>query len=216
MNRRFGSQINARIALDQIRREVHCASAVTPDRVGRRRSRSRSAVAVPTAGAGTTVSWCTAGSGTRYVLYRKVGATCDTAGKKTVDYLTTGTVFCFTPQSTTSLATLSVTLPGEHEAGERPSRLSARRRHRPPELDANVVRYLAGVGAGHSPRRVTLPCPDGAFTATGSPNRGAGVPDSPLSALRRVLGDERGLALPFALGVMVVLSRRSRPGSSRT
>ena len=30
MNRRFGSQINARIALDQLRREIHCASAVTP------------------------------------------------------------------------------------------------------------------------------------------------------------------------------------------
>ena len=29
MNRRFGSQINARIALDQLRREIHCASAVT-------------------------------------------------------------------------------------------------------------------------------------------------------------------------------------------
>jgi Tfp pilus assembly protein PilX len=32
------------------------------------------------------------------------------------------------------------------------------------------------------------------------------VLESPLKALRRLLGDERGLALPFALGVMVVLS----------
>jgi len=32
------------------------------------------------------------------------------------------------------------------------------------------------------------------------------VPDSPLSAIRRALGDERGLALPFALGVTVILS----------
>ena len=32
------------------------------------------------------------------------------------------------------------------------------------------------------------------------------MPHTPLSALRRVLGDERGLALPFALGVMVVLA----------
>lgn len=110
MNRRFGSQINARIALDQIRREVHCASAVTP-------TGTAATITItlggrcPTAGAGTTVSWCTVGSGTRYVLYRKVGATCDTAGKKTVDFLTTGTVFTFTPQSASSLATLSVTLP---------------------------------------------------------------------------------------------------------
>lgn len=110
MNRRFGSQINARIALDQIRREVHCASAVTP-------TGAAAAITItlggrcPTAGAGTAVSWCTVGSGTRYVLYRKVGATCDNAGKKTVDYLTTGTVFSFTPQSVTSLASLTVTLP---------------------------------------------------------------------------------------------------------
>jgi len=110
MNRRFGSQINARIALDQIRREAHCASAVTP-------TGSAASITLtlggrcPTAGAGTTVSWCTVGSATRYVLYRTVGATCDANGKKTVDYLTTGTVFSFIPQSVTSLATLSVTLP---------------------------------------------------------------------------------------------------------
>ena len=110
MNRRFASQINARIALDQLRREVHCASAVTP-------SGSSASITItlggrcPSAAGGTTVSWCTVGSGTRYVLYRKVGATCDTTGKKSVDFLTTGTVFAFTPQSVTSLATLSVTLP---------------------------------------------------------------------------------------------------------
>lgn len=110
MNRRFGSQINARIALDQIRREVHCASAVTP-------TGAAASITItlgsrcPTAGAGTTVSWCTVGSGTRYALYRLVGATCDATGKKTVDYLTGGTVFSFTPQTTSSLATLSVTLP---------------------------------------------------------------------------------------------------------
>ena len=110
MNRRFGSQINARIALDRIRREVHCASAVTP-------TGAAASITItlggrcPTAGAGTTVSWCTVGSGTRYALYRLVGATCDSTGVKTVDYLTAGTVFAFTPQSVTSLATLSVTLP---------------------------------------------------------------------------------------------------------
>jgi type II secretory pathway pseudopilin PulG len=110
MNRRFGSQINARIALDQIRREAHCASAVTP-------TGAASSITItlggrcPTAAAGTTVSWCTVGSGTRYALYRKVGATCDATGKKSVDYLTTGTVFTFTPQSASSLAVLSVTLP---------------------------------------------------------------------------------------------------------
>lgn len=110
MNRRFASQINARIALDQLRREIHCASAVTPT------GASASIVIVlgsrcPAAGAGTTVSWCTSGSGTRYALYRLVGSSCNTSGKKAVDYLTSGSVFSFVPQSVTSLAVLSVTLP---------------------------------------------------------------------------------------------------------
>ena len=110
MNRRFSSQINARIALDQLRREIHCANAVTP-------AGTSASITItlgsrcPTAGAGTTVSWCTSGSGTRYALYRLVGATCNTTGRKTVDYLTSATVFTFAAQSTTSLAVLSVTLP---------------------------------------------------------------------------------------------------------
>jgi hypothetical protein len=57
------------------------------------------------------VSWCTSGTGTRYALYRLAGGTCDATGKKTVDYLTTGTVFSFAAQSTSSLAILSVALP---------------------------------------------------------------------------------------------------------
>ncbi len=110
MNRRFASQINARIALDQLRREIHCASSVTP------LGTSASIVIVlggrcPTATGGTVVSWCTLGSGTRFALYRQVGATCSTSGRKAVDYLTTGTVFTFTAQSLSGLAYLSVTLP---------------------------------------------------------------------------------------------------------
>jgi type II secretory pathway pseudopilin PulG len=110
MNRRFASQINARIALDQLRREIHCASAVTP-------AGASATITItlgsrcPTAGAGTTVSWCTSGSGTRYALYRLTGGTCNTTGRKTVDYLTTGTVFSYAAQSTASLAILTVTLP---------------------------------------------------------------------------------------------------------
>jgi prepilin-type N-terminal cleavage/methylation domain-containing protein len=109
MNRRFGSQINARIALDQLRREIHCASAVTTS--------TASTITLtlgtrcPTAGAGTTVSWCAQGSGTRWALYRQVGSVCTTSGRKTVDYLTTNTLFSYAAQSTSSLAILSVTLP---------------------------------------------------------------------------------------------------------
>jgi hypothetical protein len=110
MNRRFGSQINARIALDQLRREIHCASAITP-------TGASAAITItlgsrcPTAGSGTTVSWCTSGTGTRYALYREVGVTCTTAGRKAVDYLTAGTIFTYAAETSTSLAKLSVTLP---------------------------------------------------------------------------------------------------------
>ena len=109
MNRRFASQINARIALDQLRREIHCASSVPVS------SSASVTIALgsrcPTASGGSAVSWCTVGSGTRYSLYRQTGTTCSSAGKKSVDYLTTGAVFAFTAQSTSSLAFLSVTLP---------------------------------------------------------------------------------------------------------
>jgi prepilin-type N-terminal cleavage/methylation domain-containing protein len=110
LNRRFASQINARIALDQLRREIHCASTVTP-------TGPSSSITItlgsrcPTASGGSIVSWCTSGAGTQYALYRKVGTTCDTTGRKVVDYLTAGTAFSYAAQSVSSLAVLSVTLP---------------------------------------------------------------------------------------------------------
>jgi type II secretory pathway pseudopilin PulG len=124
MSRRFTSQINARIALDQLRREIHCASSVTP-------AGASSSITIvlgsrcPTAGAGTTVSWCTAPSGTRWALYRQIGTTCTTAGKKTVDFLTTGTVFSYAVQSSTALGILTVTLPVDSgQSGLRPYNLT--------------------------------------------------------------------------------------------
>ncbi|HXG75723.1 MAG TPA: prepilin-type N-terminal cleavage/methylation domain-containing protein [Gaiellaceae bacterium] len=108
MNRRFGSQINARLALDMLRREVHCAASVTgaADEIqivlGNR---------CPTAAGGTTVRWCAEGSGTRYALYRQLGASCSTSGAKRVDYLTTNALFAITASSSSSLAYVTVTLP---------------------------------------------------------------------------------------------------------
>jgi prepilin-type N-terminal cleavage/methylation domain-containing protein len=109
LNRRFVSQINARIALDTLRREIHCASSVTPT------GTSASITIVLgnrcPSGAGSTVRWCTQPSDSQFALYRSTGASCDTSGRKVVDYLTTGTVFTFWEQSTSSLAYLSVSLP---------------------------------------------------------------------------------------------------------
>jgi len=110
MNNRFSAQQEARLALDKLRREAHCASGVTAS--------SSSSVTLTLASYCPTgngsVTWCTVaatGSTTRYGLYRKTGATCDSTGVRFADYLTTGSVFTFTAQSTTSLAKLHVDFP---------------------------------------------------------------------------------------------------------
>jgi prepilin-type N-terminal cleavage/methylation domain-containing protein len=104
MNRRFQAQQEARLAVDRMRREIHCASLVTP-------TGASSSITVtlpagcPTVGGGsTTVVYDTNLVSTgRYQLRR--------AGARVADYVTAATVFNYTPQSTSSLGKLSVTLP---------------------------------------------------------------------------------------------------------
>ena len=114
MNRRFQAQQSARIAMDKLRQEIHCATSVTP-------SGSSTAVAItmpaacPTSGGFTTIRWCAVAppgalSG-RYALYRSTAATCGSStGVKWADYLTSQMVFTYTQQSTQYLANLAVTL----------------------------------------------------------------------------------------------------------
>lgn len=127
MNNRFQAQLTARLALDQMRREVHCASVATPTGVS-----SSVTITLPSwtnpdgtsshckTGSGS-ITWCTRSNGTnRYALYRVVGTTC-TGGVKWADYLvpsSTATVcsgalciFNYTAQSLTSLAKLGVDFP---------------------------------------------------------------------------------------------------------
>ncbi|MFL5922250.1 MAG: type II secretion system protein [Gaiellaceae bacterium] len=118
MNNRFQAQLTARLALDKMRREVHCASVGTPTGVS-------SAVTITLAsycktGSGS-ITWCTRSSGTSsYALYRVVGTTC-TGGVKWADNLIVSAsasacsgalcIFNYTAQSLTSLAKLKVDLP---------------------------------------------------------------------------------------------------------
>ena len=89
-DRRFQAQVTTRLALDKIRRDIHCASDVTPF------ATTAVTLKVPT-GCGGDVSWCTAavsGYTNRYRLYRQTGATCSSAtGVMVADYLTSGDVF---------------------------------------------------------------------------------------------------------------------------
>jgi prepilin-type N-terminal cleavage/methylation domain-containing protein len=118
MNNRFQAQLTARLALDKMRREVHCASVATPTGVS-------SSVTITLAsycktGSGS-ITWCTRSSGTNtYALYRVVGTTC-AGGVKWADNLVSSAtasacsgalcVFNYTAQSLSSLAKLGVDFP---------------------------------------------------------------------------------------------------------
>ena len=118
MNNRFQAQLTAKLALDKVRREVHCATVVTPTGLS-----SSVTITLPSyckTGSGS-ITWCTRSNGTnRYALYRVVGSTC-TGGVMWADYLVpTSTaplsggalqIFSYTAQSTLSLAKLHVDFP---------------------------------------------------------------------------------------------------------
>jgi hypothetical protein len=89
-DRRFQAQLNTRLALNKIRRDIHCASDVTPY------ATSAVTLKLPS-GCGGDVSWCTAavtGYTNRYRLYRQLGTSCSAAsGLRIADYLTSANAF---------------------------------------------------------------------------------------------------------------------------
>jgi prepilin-type N-terminal cleavage/methylation domain-containing protein len=113
MTRRFEAQQEMRLALDKLRREIHCANEVTG-------SPATSSIVIalgsycPTNGTGADVdvTWCTKGSGQRFALWRYNGTACSGTGRKEADYLTIDKVFtAYTPPASGGLGKLSVLLP---------------------------------------------------------------------------------------------------------
>ena len=104
-NRRFQAQQNARIAVDKMRREIHCGSALTFT------SASSVSITLPAGcpsagGTQTTIVYDTASAGTnRYTLRRKKGSA---AAVAIGDYLTTASIFSYIAPSTTTLGKLHV------------------------------------------------------------------------------------------------------------
>jgi type II secretory pathway pseudopilin PulG len=104
MNRRFQAQQEARVAVDRMRRELHCASGVTP-------SGTSAAITVtlpaqcPTAGGSqiTVVYDMYLVSSGRYRLRR--------AGVRVADYVIAPNAFTYTPPAVGKLANLRVELP---------------------------------------------------------------------------------------------------------
>ena len=122
-NRRFQAQQDSRVALDKLRREIHCAQGATTSPA----TGAASLVTLDLPGqcptavghAQTNVSWCTVSTGTsRYGLYRKVGTTCNATGTKWADYLTQSAIFQVQAASTDSLAKVRVTIPIDVKTGD--------------------------------------------------------------------------------------------------
>jgi hypothetical protein len=93
MNNRFQAQQEARLALDKMRREVHCGSIATP--AGQSSSVTLTLPTYCKTGSGS-ITWCTRNVSTnRYALYRVAGSTC-TGGVKWADYMipTSGAPAC--------------------------------------------------------------------------------------------------------------------------
>ena len=115
MSNRVQAQQDARLALDKLRREIHCAKEVSwtpPFPTSAIRIKLGAYCPTNTTGAETTVTWCTAGAGAPFTLWRYDGATCSGTGRKWADYLTTGAVFTqYTQPVGGLLGTLSVDLP---------------------------------------------------------------------------------------------------------
>jgi prepilin-type N-terminal cleavage/methylation domain-containing protein len=113
MTKRFEAQQEMRLALDKLRREIHCANKVTG-------SPATSSIVIslgsycPTNGTGADldVTWCTTGSGQRFALWRYNGTACSGTGRKEADYLTIDKVFtAYAPPASGGLGKLSVLLP---------------------------------------------------------------------------------------------------------
>jgi prepilin-type N-terminal cleavage/methylation domain-containing protein len=79
MQNRFSAQQNTRLALDKLRRDIHCSYDVSPNTPNPWTSQQSSVTLKITACGGGDVTWCTAqqsGSTTRWDLYRQAGTSC--------------------------------------------------------------------------------------------------------------------------------------------
>jgi prepilin-type N-terminal cleavage/methylation domain-containing protein len=112
MSRRYQAQEQARLAMDKLRREIHCASRVQDGWTSASVTLTMPSQCPTSAGA-TSVQWCAVPVDAfgRYALYRSTGGTCGSSTSvRWADYLRTPQVFTYTAQSSSSLGSLAVSL----------------------------------------------------------------------------------------------------------
>jgi prepilin-type N-terminal cleavage/methylation domain-containing protein len=104
MSRRFQAQQDARVAVDRMRREIHCSDQITPTGVSSSITVRLPAQCPTAAGAVTNVTYDVVGSGQRFQLRRNTVVL--------ADYVTEQNAFNYTaPVTGTSLGKLKITLP---------------------------------------------------------------------------------------------------------
>jgi prepilin-type N-terminal cleavage/methylation domain-containing protein len=127
MTRRFEAQQDMRLALDKLRREIHCASEVTGAPGTSIFIKLGSYCPTNGTGAVAQITWCTKdkngnappGAGAPYSLWRYSGGACTGTGRKEADFLTTGQVFTgYVLPVSGSLGKLSVDLPVDVKPGD--------------------------------------------------------------------------------------------------
>ncbi len=113
-NQRFRAQQNARLALDRLRREAHCASAIVPVTGTLPGPLTAIRVTLPrvcptSGGADTTVVWETVPVSTRRWALRRTDAS--GTAVKVADWLTTNAVFTYYGATVNGRARLHVEFP---------------------------------------------------------------------------------------------------------
>jgi prepilin-type N-terminal cleavage/methylation domain-containing protein len=116
INRRFQAQQEARLALDKVRTDLHCAQAAEAQTINTFPGLKILSPNCPSTTGATTISWCVLTSPTmssRYAVYRSTSTTntcqaADTTRVKIADYLTRNTGVFSTP--TVQLDSLEFTL----------------------------------------------------------------------------------------------------------
>lgn len=99
LTKRVRAQQQARLALEAMRRDVHCASTWTGATVGTPTSSITLTLpsGCPSAVGGTQFTWCTSGSGSQWALLRVVGTSCDpTTARREAEFITQQNVFTLT------------------------------------------------------------------------------------------------------------------------
>jgi prepilin-type N-terminal cleavage/methylation domain-containing protein len=111
MNRRFQAQQGARVAVDRMRREIHCASAITPTGAAASITVTLPAQCPAAGGVQVNVTYDTAlVSANRYRLRRN--------GITIADYVTTANAFAYSAPTQQKLGLLHVDLPVNVKASE--------------------------------------------------------------------------------------------------